>query len=349
MRLIHAHRAFLLIVFLALAVLPAVANPYIVFVGNMMMLFIILALGLNLLIGYAGQFALANAAMFGIGAYACGVLQVTYGLPYWLSAPLGAVIAMSIGTTMALPALRLSGIYLALLTLAFAMIVQWVLLHWNAVTYGAGGFDTPPLDLSPLPVDPTAGIYYLSLIVTLGMAGFAWQLVRSRIGRAFVAMREGEVAAQALGINLLKYKVLAFALSGFYAGVAGALYVPLLGYLAPEGFDLFQMIIHKAMVVVGGMGSVLGSIIGAVVITVVLEVLRDVKHIQEIFFGAILIAFVLFRPTGLVAVFHLIPGWREPHSSTELAEDKDRAQPQEAHPATGLALSSEEPASGKRE
>lgn len=315
MRLIQAHKGFLIVVFVALALVPVLANPYYVFIGNMMMLFIILAVGLNLLIGYSGQLALANAAMFGIGAYGCGVLQVTLGFPFWISAPLGALLAMTIGTAIALPALRLSGIYLALLTLAFAMIVHWVLLHWNSVTYGAGGFQTPRLDLSPLPIDSGTGIYYLSLIVAIGMVAFAWRLVRSRIGRAFVAIRDGEVAAQALGINLVKYKVLAFALSGFYAGVAGALYVPLLGYLAPEGFDLFQMIIHKSMVVVGGMGSVLGSVIGAVVITIVLEVLRDVKDIQEIFFGSILIIFVLFRPKGLVSIFNLIPGWREPLNS----------------------------------
>ena len=337
MRLLQAHKGFLIAVFVALALVPVLANPYYVFIGNMMMLFIILAVGLNLLIGYSGQLALANAAMFGIGAYGCGVLQVTLGFPFWISAPLGALLAMTIGTAIALPALRLSGIYLALLTLAFAMIVHWVLLHWNTVTYGAGGFQTPRLDLSPLPIDSDTGTYYLSLIVAIGMVTFAWRLVRSRIGRAFVAIRDGEVAAQALGINLVKYKVLAFALSGFYAGVAGALYVPLLGYLAPEGFDLFQMIIHKSMVVVGGMGSVLGSVIGAVVITIVLEVLRDVKDIQEIFFGAILIIFVLFRPKGLVSIFHLIPGWREPLNS---AGRQIQAPPPE--PASGP----EQPVSG---
>lgn len=314
MNYLLAQRTFLLAVFGVLAVVPMLANDYFVFVANMMMVFMILALGLNILIGYAGQLALANAAMFGIGAYATGLLQVKLGLPYWIGAPLGAVIAMSIGTVMALPALRLSGIYLALLTLAFAMVVQWVFLHWESVTFGAGGFPTPRLDLSPLPLDPDTAIYYLSFVVTIAMLAFAWFLVRSRMGRAFVALRDGEVAAQALGVDLLKYKALAFALSGFYAGVAGALYAPLLGFVAPEGFDLFQMVIHKAMVVVGGIGSILGSVIGAVVMTVVLELLRDVKSIQEVVFGAILIIFVLFRPAGLVALFQFIPGWYEPVS-----------------------------------
>jgi amino acid transporter len=169
-----AQRTFLLAVFGVLAVVPMVANDYFVFVANMMMVFMILALGLNILIGYAGQLALANAAMFGIGAYATGLLQVKLGLPYWIGAPVGAVIAMSIGTVMALPALRLSGIYLALLTLAFAMVVQWVFLHWDSVTFGAGGFPAPRLDLSPLQLDPDTAIYYLSFVVTIAMLAFVF-------------------------------------------------------------------------------------------------------------------------------------------------------------------------------
>jgi branched-chain amino acid transport system permease protein len=309
------NRQFTALLFLGFALLPAVANPYIIYVCNLALLYIILAVGLNILVGFAGQFALANAAMFGIGAYGTGLLEVRLGLPYALAAPGGALLAMLIGTAIVFPALRLSGIYLALSTLAFAMFSQWVLLHWNSVTYGGGGFRVPHLDLSPLPLGPDLAIYYLSWAVTIVLVVLAWSLVRSRIGRALVAIRDGEIAAQALGIDLLGYKALAFAVSALYAGIAGALYAPLLGYISPEGFDLFQMIIQKAMIVVGGMGSVVGSVIGAVVMVAVLELLREFKSTQEIVFGAILIAFVLFRPRGIVTLLNRLPGWAEPLSA----------------------------------
>jgi branched-chain amino acid transport system permease protein len=303
----------------------------------MLMLYMLLALGLNLLLGYAGQFALANAAMFGIGAYGTALLQVKLGWPYWAAAPSGALLAMLIGTALAFPALRLSGIYLALATLAFALVTQWVLMHWETVTFGAGGFAAPVLDLAPLPVDPDVAIYYLSWIVTVGLIALAWSIVRSRLGRAFVAIRDGEIAAQALGIDLLKYKAIAFALSGFYAGTAGALYPPLLGFVAPESFDLFQLVIQKSMVVVGGIGSIMGSIIGATLMVVVLEALREFKAAQEVIFGAVLIAFVIFQPHGVVALFRRLPGWEEPLNSAGSARGgSDDAQALD-RPAPGLA------------
>jgi branched-chain amino acid transport system permease protein len=338
MRLVLGSRQFLALLFAAFAILPWVTNPYFLYVANLALLYIILAVGLNILVGYAGQFALANAAMFGIGAYGTGLLQVRLGVPYLLAAPGGAVIAMLIGTVMAFPALRLSGVYLGLSTLAFAMLTQWVLQHWNSVTFGAGGFPVPNLDLAPLPVGPDLGIFYLSWLVALALVIFAWSLLRSRIGRGFVAIRDGEIAAQSLGINLLHYKALAFAISGFYAGAAGALYAPLLGYIAPEGFDLFQMIIQKSMIVVGGMGSVMGAVIGATVMVALLEVLREFKSTQEIVFGGILIAFVLFRPRGIVTLFSRLPGWEEKLSAFDPA-----LLPRPPAQAVGADLVSEEP------
>ena len=135
----------------------------------------------------------------------------------------------------------------------------------------------------------------------------------SRIGRAFVAIRDGEIAAESLGIDLLRYKALAFGISGFYAGVAGGLYSALLNFVAPEGYDLFQMIIQKSTIVVGGMGSIAGSVIGASIIILVLELLREVKGLQEIAFGALLVVFVLYMRGGLVAVLRrYVRGWDEP-------------------------------------
>ena len=319
-------RSLLVILFLGLAVLPSGANPYWLFVGNLILIYIILALGLNLLIGYAGHLAFANAAMFGIGAYAAGLLQVRLGFPYWLALPSGGLIAMLIGTTMAFPALRLSGIYLAMATLGFAQFTQWVFLNWEAVTYGAGGFRVPAIDFAPLTVRSELGIYYLSWIIAVGLVVFAWNAMSSRIGRAFVAMRDGEIAAEALGVNLLRYKALAFALSGVYAGIAGGLFTGLLNFVAPEAFDLFQMIIHKAMVMVGGIGSITGSVIGATLLVLLLEALRAFKATQEIAFGTILLVFVVLCPGGLVSICRrYLPHWQEPLHVTQTTGATDAA------------------------
>jgi len=306
-------RRNVLLVLLALFLpLPFYANPYTLFVGTLVFVYVLLAVGLNLLVGYAGQLAFANAAMFGIGAYATGLLQVRLGFPFFLAFPSGALVATLVGLVISLPALRLSGLYLALTTLAFAQATQWVFLHWEAVTYGAGGFKTPLVSFAPLPVEAGAGLYWLSLALAVSLTIFAWNVAASRIGRAFVAIRDGEVAAESLGIDLLRYKALAFAMSGFYAGVAGGLYSALLNFVAPEGFDLFQMVLQKAMIVVGGLGSVTGSLLGAGLLVLLLEALRELKGTQEIAFGALLLFFVIFLRGGLVAVLKRnVPGWEE--------------------------------------
>jgi branched-chain amino acid transport system permease protein len=308
-----SRRNVLLALLVAAAFVPAFANTYHLFVANLVLIYVLLAVGLNILVGYAGQLAFANAAMFGIGAYGTGLLQVHFGWPFWLAFPAGALIATFVGLAISLPALRLSGLYLALSTLAFAQFTQWVFLHWESVTFGAGGFKTPHISFAPLPVDKPIGLYYLSLVLTTALFLFAQSLVASRLGRAFVAVRDGDVAAESLGIDLLRYKALAFGISGFYAGVAGGLYSAMLNFVAPEGFDLFQMVLQKAMIVVGGLGSVAGALLGAGLIIVLLEILREFKGIQEVVFGGILLGFVIFMRGGLVSIIkRYVRGWDEP-------------------------------------
>ena len=349
MRVLVGKRAFLVVLFFALFVTPWIANEYQTFVANLILLYVILSLGLNLLIGFAGQLALANAAMYGIGAYGTGLLMKHFGLPYWISAPGGVAIAVISGTLLALPALRLSGIYLALATLAFAQFTFWLMTHWTPVTFGAGGFIPPAIDFSPLPVTQETGIYYLSWAAAVLLYIAARHAMESPIGRAFVAIRDGEVAAQALGIDLLKYKSLAFAMSGFYAGVAGALYSGMLGFVGPESFDLLQMVLHKAAVVLGGMGSVVGSVIGGALLTVLVEVTKEFKFSIEVAFGGLLIVFVLFQPHGVVVfVRRWLPGWTErlhyvpPDKETEedlgvIADPDPETTPESDEPAAASA------------
>lgn len=312
MALVGRHNVLLAMLLFA-AVAPSFLNAYYVFVANTILIYVLLSIGLNILVGYAGQLAFANAAMFGIGAYGTGLLQVQLGWPFWLAFPSGAIIATAVGLALSLPALRLSGLYLALSTLAFAQFTQWVFLHWESVTFGAGGFKTPPISFAPLPVSKTLGVYYLSLLLVIILFALAQNLVRSRIGRAFVAVRDSEIAAQSLGVDLLRYKALAFGVSGFYAGIAGGLYSAMLNFVSPEGFDLFQMVIQKAMIVVGGLGSIVGSVLGATALVSLLEALRKVKGFQEIVFGAILVGFIIFMPGGIIGFLKAkVRGWEEP-------------------------------------
>lgn len=323
-----------MVLFALLLLAPTVGNQYHAFIANLILLYIILSLGLNLLIGYAGQLALSNAAMYGIGAYGTGLMMVHFGWPYWAAAPCGVLIAMASGTLLALPALRLSGIYLALATLAFAQTTFWVMTHWTSVTFGAGGFIPPPPDFSPLPLTQSEGIYYLSWIAAIVLYLIAKRTMESPVGRAFVAIRDGEVAAQALGIDLLRYKVLAFAMSGFYAGVAGALYSGLLGFVGPESFDLLQMILHKSAVVLGGLGSVVGSVLGGVLLTILIEFTKEMKFSIELAFGGLLILFVLFQPLGVVVFCKKwLPGWDERlhYLPQEMEEQLPQAKPEPAH------------------
>jgi branched-chain amino acid transport system permease protein len=298
--------------------LPWIANPYVLYVSTLGLIYAILAVGLNLLLGYAGQFAFANAALFGIGAYATGLLQVRLGWSFWLAILGAALFTTAAGVLVALPALRLSGLYLALTTLAFAQLTQWVLFHWDAVTFGAGGFKIPPLDFRPLPLTNAQGIYYLSLVVTVLLTAVAWNLVRSGIGRALVAIRDSEIAAEALAIDLARYKTMAFAMSALYAGLAGGLFSAALNFVAPEGFDLFQMVVHFSMVVVGGLGSVWGAILGAGLLVGLQEVLRAFKGAQELAFGLLLVLCIIFLPEGLISlVRRRRPGWDEPLRAPE--------------------------------
>ena len=310
---LFGRRNVLLMLLLVATGAPSFINDYYLFVGNTILIYVLLSIGLNILVGYTGQLAFANAAMFGIGAYGTGLLQVKLSWPFWLAFPAGAVIATTVGLAISLPALRLRGLYLAVSTLAFAQFTQWTFLNWEDVTFGAGGFKTPQITFAPLPISKDLGLYYLTLFFVIVLFALAQNMVRSRLGRAFIAVRDSEIAAQSLGVDLLRYKALAFGISGFYAGIAGGLYSALLNFVSPEGYDLFQMVLQKSMIVVGGLGSIVGSVLGAGAIVSILELLRKVKGAQEIAFGAILVGFILFMPGGIVGwLKEKVRGWDEP-------------------------------------
>ena len=299
--------------FVVLFAVPIVgANQYDLYTCNIILISIILTVGLNLVMGFAGQLTLANAAIFGIGAYGVGLLEKHFQIPFWLGLPAGALIASAIGLVLVLPALRLSGIYLALATLAFAQCTLWLMGHWTAVTFGAGGFTIPPVSFAPLPISSDTGMYYLSWASCVLLLWVARNIVRSRIGRSFVAIRDHEISAQALGIDLLRCKATAFAFSGFYAGVAGALFAGTLQFVSPESFDQRQMILQLVAVVLGGIASIPGSVLGGAMIVIILELTKALKVSVEMVFGALLLGFVLVSPGGIVDLLRKrLPSWGE--------------------------------------
>ena len=304
---------------LAAVTLPLVANPYLLFIGNQACIYILLAVGLNLLVGYCGQLAFAQAALWGIGAYAAGLLNVRLGLPLVLAIPAGVVITTAIGVLIALPALRLSGHYLALATLAFAQFTLWAFQHWDSVTYGGGGFRVPRAE-TVLGIPGALASYYVALACAAVVAALAGSLVRSRIGRSLIAVRDGEVAAESLGVNLLATKATAFGLSAACAGVAGGLQVVMLGFVSPESYDLTQIVLQQAMIVLGGLGSIAGSVIGAALLVGMQEGLRAFQGAQEIAFGGLLLGVVVLAPKGIAGFLRArVPSWRASYLRTRAA------------------------------
>jgi len=333
-----AGRALLLVGFLAFLIAPALANPYQIYIANLMLIYILLAVALNVLIGFAGQLAFANGALFGIGAYATGLLRLDAGWPLWAALPVGTVITTAAGVVVALPALRLRGLYLALATVAFAQFSLWVFVHWDGLTHGVAGFVLPRLNFSPLPATPIQGLYYVSLAVTVVGLWLAWNLVRSRVGRALVALRESEVAAEALAIDITRYKTIAYGVSALYAGAAGGLFACLLGVVVPEQFNLFAIVVQFCMVIVGGIGTVWGAVFGAMLLIWLQEALRGLQEVQEVGFGGLLLLTLLVFPGGLAeALRRLAPAWREPLRRTEGDQERSALEAEENRHGSGTA------------
>jgi branched-chain amino acid transport system permease protein len=282
--------------------LPLVTNSYTQYVVNLVLIYVILGIGLNLLLGYAGQFAFANAALMGIGAYTTALLSYRLGISFWICLPISGIVAAVIGSLGALPAMRMRDVYLGLVTLAFAELIIWVLIHWKSVTLGTDGVSVRAPELFGWRVRGDKNVFYVVLLSTVVMYWLAKRIVESHIGRAFVSIRESEIVARCNGINVARIKTLVFAISAFYSGIAGSLYALTLGLVVPQSFGLFQLILLFSIVVLGGMGSLFGAVIGAIVLTALPELLRDFQAFQEIIFGIVLVAVMVFMPGGVAGM-----------------------------------------------
>ncbi|MGD9321429.1 MAG: branched-chain amino acid ABC transporter permease [Desulfobacteraceae bacterium] len=291
-----------LILFIVL--LPVLVGNYWTQILGDIGIYVMLGIGLNVVVGFAGLLDLGYVAFYAIGAYGYALLaspQFGIHIPFWVMVPACVAFAAIGGTLLGIPVLRMRGDYLAIVTLGFGEIIRIVLNNLDPVTNGPRGLlrIDPPM-IGDFVVNSPARWYYMVLAGIIISVFIADRLNNSRIGRAWVAMREDQDAAAIMGINVLKYKLLAFAIGASFAGIGGAIFASRQGSIFPENFSLMVSINVLCLIIIGGMGSIPGVIIGAVVLIGLPEVLREVQQYRMLAFGGLLVAMMIFRPTGFI-------------------------------------------------
>ncbi len=304
-------------------VIPLVSKPYTLYIINHIGIAAIAAVGLNLLIGYTGQISLGHGAFFGVGAYAAAILSTQVGFPFWLSVLSGGVATALVGMVFGIPSARLKHLYLLIATLAGQFILQYLFVHWESLTRGAEGIMLPRATLFGLDIKGDRRFCYVVFFCFVVMTWMAVNLLRTRYGRAFIAIRDNDRAAEGMGVPLFRYKLLSFAISSFYAGFAGGLSAYYIGSITPEPFTLFLSIEFIAMIIIGGLGSIPGSVFGAIFIMVLNEVLSatteffmnldaltgvafTIAPLREFVFGLAIVLFIIFEPRGLAEVWRIV-------------------------------------------
>src|SRR5919197_1970547 len=303
---------------LFIVILPLTLGEYYISILDLILIAVVGALGLNILVGYTGQISIGHGAFMSVGAYTAANLVVHLDAPFWVTIPAGGLMAALIGAMGGIPSLRIKGIYLAIATLAAQLIIEWTINHVPAISGGVqASIQVPRPSLFGVQLRTQTQLYlFLMAFALLAIVGTS-NLVRSRIGRAFIAVRDQDIAAEIIGINTFRYKLWAFAISSFYAGVTGVLYTYYLGIANYEQFQLTVSIDYLAMVIIGGLGSVLGSIFGAVFVTLLPIVIRYameafsgvlfsqatvhnlIPALRLTVFGALIIVFLVTEPEGL--------------------------------------------------
>ncbi|SMC87238.1 branched-chain amino acid transport system permease protein [Desulfocicer vacuolatum DSM 3385] len=300
------------VIFVLAVIYPQITGRYATDVAINVLLYICLGLGLNVVVGLAGMLDLGYIAFYGVGAYTYAVLNVTYGVGFWFCLPLAAVFATIAGCIVGYPTLRMRGDYLAIVTLGFGEIVRIVLNNWMELTNGPNGI----LGVKPVSilipvfengfsfeifwVKKLQFFYYFALALAILVIIGVHRLNYSRIGRAWESIREDETAAELMGVNTFIYKLLAYAMGAFFAGLAGAFFAARMRFVSPESFTFLESAMVLCMVVLGGMGSIPGIMLGVVALIALPEVLRDFESYRMLIFGATMIIMMLFRPAGLI-------------------------------------------------
>lgn len=335
-RFIHTwpQRAWFIAFLAALVAMPAAVGPYILGVMTVMFITLMAVYGLQVTTGMAGQVNVAQSAFVGVGAFAAAKLSLS-GVPFWLVIPLAGIVASLVSVVFALPATRVKGFYLALTTLAaqvmFPIVVIGLPTEWLG---GTNGISVEPIEIGDYMLGKPIDMYYLTLVGALIASVFAFNLQRTRMGRAFRAIRDNDIAAEVMGVNVKLYKVLAFVAGSFLAGMAGALFAYYLRYVTTEQFTLFQSIWYLGMLIVGGLGSPLGAILGTAFITILQESLHAAGGMllnmdlnlgggfifaaTNVMLGAVIILALILEPRGLVRRWYVMKSiyrlWPFPHT-----------------------------------
>jgi len=304
----------LAVVLVVACALPFLVSNYRTFQFTLVLVYAIALLGLNMLTGYNGQISLGHGAFYAIGAYATAIMMDKFGVPYWATLPIAGAVCLVAGFLFGLPALRLEGLYLALATFALGVSLPQLLKyhHLEKWTGGVQGIviakpEAPALITGlGLPLNPDRWLYFFTLAVALVMFVLAWNLLRGRIGRAMVAIRDQHVAAEAMGVNSALVKSLTFGVSAMYTGIAGALGAIAVQFVAPDSFNIFLSIVFLVGIVIGGLASISGAIYGALFIQFVPNIADEIsKAAPWAIFGVFLIAFVYVMPLGIAGAVRM--------------------------------------------
>ncbi|MBD0416881.1 ABC transporter permease [Oryzicola mucosus] len=283
-------------------------NTYILYFACLVGIYMIVAIGLDFLIGYTGQISLGHAALFAIGAYSSALLTLDFGLPFLLALVASGVIAGLAGLLLGLSALRLSGLYLAIATLGLGEAMPHILMKWDSVTNGYNGLKPARPSIAGFVFDSEFKLYFLILAVLVVVMLVTNNLLHSKIGRAFIASRDSEAGAEAMGIPLSRYRILAFVLSAVFAGIAGSLYAHVVGFISPSDFNSWMSLVFLCMVFVGGVGSIPGAMLGAAFMTAAPQFFVGSKSLSGILFGGALLIIILFFPKGLAGIYATVVG-----------------------------------------
>ena len=301
LRPILANSPYLVIIALVAVVPAVVTNLYYIQVMIFIGIYTILALSLNLLNGYVGLLSIGHAAFYGIGAYASAKLVMAVGLPFPLAMLGAGIVAGIFGYLIAKPTLRLSGIYMTLATLGFNMIFFLILQNWMGFTNGPLGImDIPPPNIFGYQIETRVQYYYLVFFLVLMTIFSMHRLMTCRFGRALVSIRENELAAEAMGVHTTRYKIQAFVLAAFYAGIAGSFYAHFVKYISPDSFYIYESFILLAMLAFGGQGNLIGPVVGAAVLIIIPEIFRFLQEYRMLVYGGVLIIMMLVRRRGLL-------------------------------------------------
>jgi branched-chain amino acid transport system permease protein len=311
----RTHWVLLLALLAILFTAPLYLRSYWLGVANLIGITVIAVTGLNLLTGYCGQLSIGHAGFIAVGAYTSAIMTSSYGVPFPLALLSAGLVAGLAGMIFGIPSLRVKGFYLAISTIAAQLIILWVINHWTGMTGGFNGMSVPYMSIGGLTFRSEGSQFYLIMIVTVATVFLAKNIARTRVGRAFIAIRDNDLAAEVMGINLFRYKLLAFFIGCFFAGIAGSLLAHWFRFINTENFTFSSSILYIGMIIIGGLGTTLGPILGAIFIRLLdVGVLHLSPAMEAAFpnwpsgftagvapmmFGLVIILFLIFEPRGL--------------------------------------------------